>query len=303
MKYLHPKRTTRVAKEKLHDWFFFYLIPDEWEIKYRFKKKVGYMPNLRNPHSFNEKIQWLKLHDHNPRYPLLIDKLRVKDLVSEVVGKEHIIPTIAGGFKHFDDIPFESLPEQFVLKCNHDAASVVICKDKKTFDYASAKQKLEKALHTNYYHAEGKQWGYKDIVPCIFVEKYMEDDRHDELLDYKFMCFNGIPLYIFVCMGRLSSGLTIDVYDSNWCLLPIRRDVPNSNVDLSAPQELEEMLQMAEKLARFVDNQFVRVDLYVICGKIYFGELTFYPNGGFGQFHPQDWDFIFGEKIGLLKEW
>lgn len=300
MKYFHPKRTFRIAKEKLHDWFFFYLIPDEWEIKYRFKKRVGYVPNLRNPQSFNEKIQWLKLHDHNPRYPLLIDKYRVKDIVAEVIGKEHIIPTIAGGYKHFDDIPFESLPNQFVLKCNHDAASVVICKDKRTFDFASAKKKMEKALRTNYYHIEGKQWGYKNIDPCIFVEQYMEDEGQEDLTDYKFMMFNRQCKCVFLCLERRSKdGMKLNFYDTEWKLLPFTRHYPNTTYTVSQPNNYAEMLEIANKLAKFVNNRFVRVDLYDINGKIYFGELTFYPGGGFEEFSPKDWDYTMGSWIQL----
>ena len=299
MKHFHPKKIVRLAKEKIHDVFWYYLVPDRWEIRHRFRKKVGYVPNLRHPVTFNEKIQWLKLHDHDSRYPLLIDKFRVKAIVGDVIGEEHIIKTLCGPFSRFDDIPFKELPERFVIKCNHDAASTVICKDKSSFNYSEAKEKLEKSLRTNYYHQIGKQWGYRDIEPYIFVEEYMQDADKSELEDYKFMVFNGKCRCVFVCSGRNSTGLMIDVYDEKWNLLPIRRDCPNSKKNLPKPDNFEEMLKMAEKLAVFVGNAFVRVDVYDINDRIYFGELTFYPNGGFGKFHPQEWDYTLGSWIKL----
>ena len=129
MKYFHPKRIYRYIKDNVHDIFFYYILPDKWEIKYRFKKRVGYSCNLKNPKSFNEKIQWIKLNDRNPVYPKLIDKLEVKKIVSEILGDEYVIPTLFGGFSRFEDIPFDKLPNQFVIKCNHDAASVIVCND------------------------------------------------------------------------------------------------------------------------------------------------------------------------------
>lgn len=301
MKHFHPHKYWRLTKEALYKFFWFYLLPDKCEISYRFKKLLGYKPNLKDPKSFNEKIQWLKLHNHNPRYPLLIDKYKVKDIVAPVIGEEYVIKTLCGGYKHFDEIPFDKLPKQFVIKCNHDAASTVICKDKETLDYTKAKITLENALKTNYYHYNGKQWGYRDIDPCIMVEEYMQDGDKNELEDYKFMMFNGKCRSVFVCSGRQSTGLMIDVYDEKWNLLPIRRDCPNSGKLIPKPKNLNEMLRIAEKLANFVDNSFVRVDLYDINQKIYFGELTFYPNGGFGQFHPQEWDYTLGSWIDLTK--
>ncbi|MBR5028399.1 MAG: glycosyl transferase, partial [Bacteroidales bacterium] len=145
MKGTHPIYYYRRIKRCVHDLFFYYIIPDAWEIRHRFKKMVGYKCHLGHPRTFNEKIQWLKLHDRNPLYPKLIDKISVKDYVSEKIGDEYVIPTLAGGFSHFDDIPFKELPDKFVLKCNHDSKSTIICTDKQHFVFQKAKQHLEKA--------------------------------------------------------------------------------------------------------------------------------------------------------------
>ena len=149
MKYLHPKKYWRITKEALNNFFWYYLLPDSWEIFYHFKKKVGYAPNLKNPKSFNEKIQWLKLNDRDSRYSDLIDKFKVKDIVKDILGEEYIIPTLFGPYYDVEDIPWNELPEQYVIKCNHDAASVVICKDKSIFDVESAKKHLSLCLKRN----------------------------------------------------------------------------------------------------------------------------------------------------------
>lgn len=302
MRYIHPKRTIRLLSEWFHDVFFFYLLPDSWEIIYRFHKEVGYRPNLKCPESFNEKIQWIKLHDRNPLYPLLIDKYRCKNLIAEVIGDKHIISTISGGYSRFEDIPFDELPNQFVLKCNHDAASTVICKDKATFDYNKARKKLNKSLKTNYYHYNGKQWGYKDIKPCIFVEEYMQDGTKAELEDYKFMMFNGECKCLLVCTDRWAgTKMKKNFYTPEWTLLPFTRKNPYTQNETLKPKTFTKMLAIAEQLAKFVNNAFVRVDLYEINGEVYFGELTFYPGGGLEKFIPEEWDYKLGSWIDLNR--
>lgn len=300
MKIIHPRRFFRSMKINIHDYFFYYLISDEWEIRYRFKKRVGYPCSLKEPRSFNEKIQWIKLHDRNPLYPKLTDKILVKEFVSKNLGSEYVIPTLAGGFSHFDEIPFDELPNQFVLKCNHDSKSTIVCTDKESFDFHSAKIKLEKALRRNYYHYKGKQWGYKDITPRIFVEKYMGDDN-GELIDYKFMMFGGECKMVNYYANRYGEGgIRQNCYDSDWNLLPfIWAGNRNTSRPVPRPNNLEEMKELATKLAALVDNAFVRVDLYNINGNVYFGEYTFYPGGGFDRIEPVDWDFRLGEWLDL----
>lgn len=303
MRYIHPRRVYRTFFKTLHNFFFFCLIPDKWEIRYRFKKKLGYSCDLKNPTSFNEKINWLKLHDRNPLYSKITDKIFVKEFVSNLLGPEYVIPLIAGGFSHFDEIPFDILPKQFVLKCNHDSHNTIICLDKDSFDKEFAKNRLERALKKNYYHWIGKEWGYKDIVPQIFVEKYMKDGNHSNLRDYKFFIFNGVVKYIFTFDDRFSSeGVRSNCYDPDWNLLPIvwgRRK--NTSTPIEKPDNLAEMISIATKLWSFVNNDFIRVDLYCINGRIFFGEYTLYPGGGMHTFEPIEWDYAFGEQLVLSK--
>lgn len=300
MKHIHPRRYYRLLKSYAQDFFFFYLIPDSWEIRYHFKKLVGYSCHLKNPRSFNEKIQWIKLHDRNPIYPKLTDKLLVKEFVAKEIGVEYVIPTLAGGYSSFDDIPFDELPNQFVLKCNHDSKSTIVCIDKTSFDYQEAKRKIEKSLHRNFYHYSGKQWGYKDIQPFVFVEKYMAE-KDGQLRDYKFFVFNGVVRVVFFFEDRFEE-LRSNCYDRNWNLLPVVWGArKNTNYVVPRPTNYEEMLSIATRLATLVNNAFVRVDLYDIEGKIYFGEYTFYPGGGFDTFDPVEWDFTFGNWIDLKQ--
>jgi hypothetical protein len=299
MRFIHPKKYWRLLKNLVYKVFWFYLVPDTWEITYRFRKNVGYRPNLQNPQTFNEKIQWLKLNDRNSIYPILIDKCKVKSIVSEVIGDEHVIPTLFGPFDSANEIPWEQLPNKFVVKCNHDAASVIICKDKEHFNISLAIKTINKCLKNNYYHDEGKQWGYKDIIPKVFVEPLMEDCDHEDLVDYKFMFFNGECKCIFTCLERRSStGLKVNFYTPEWELMPFARKYPNTLPE-PKPKALEEMLQIAKKLADYVNNVFVRIDLYVINGRIYFGEYTFYPGGGMESFQPIEWDYTLGSWIDL----
>lgn len=302
MKYFHPKKYWRLTKEWLHNMFWYYLVPDRWEIQYHFRKMVGYTPNLKHPQSFNEKIQWLKLNDHDSRYPDLIDKIKVKEIVGQLIGDEYIIPTLFGPYKDARDIPWKQLPNQFVVKCNHDAASAIVCKDKSSLNIDSAISKLNACLKKNYYHDLGKQWGYKNVEPRVFVEKYMEDYQYDDLVDYKFMFFNNVCKCLFTCIERKSAtGLKLNFYTPDWKLMPFIRKYPSTTYSEPKPKTLDKMLDLAQKLADYVDNSFVRIDLYDINGKIYFGEFTFYPGGGFEDFKPVEWDYTLGSWIDLSR--
>ena len=298
MKHIHPRRVIRMISKKVHDWFFFYLIPDEWEIRYHFKKILGYKCNLKSPKTFNEKIQWLKIHDRNPLYHELIDKIRVKSFVGNKLGSDYVIPTISGGFSRFDDIPFDELPDQFVLKCNHDCKSVVICTDKSTFDFSAAKAKIEKALQRDFYHHIGKPWGCKGITPLVFAESFMGEG----LRDYKFFMFNGQCKCIATFDDRFVNRLRSNFYDLEWNLLPfIWGECPNTDYSISKPENLDEMLSIATELASFVCSPFVRIDLYNIHNHVFFGEYTFYPGGGYDRFEPEEWDWLLGDYLTLPK--
>lgn len=280
-----------LGKKGLLNW-----MPDEKYLKLIFKTMVGYELNLSEPKTFNEKLQWLKLNDRKPEYTTMVDKYSAKDYVADIIGSDYIIPTL-GMWDSFDEIDFDELPNQFVLKCTHDSGGLVICTDKNKFDYKAARKKITKCLKYNYYHA-GREWVYKDIKPRIIAEKYMCDAINIELNDYKLMCFDGEVKCSFVCSDRFSEGgLRVTFYDKDWNVLPFERHYPKSNVPISKPLNYDKMISFAEKLAQNIP--FVRVDFYEIAGKLYFGELTFFPGSGFEEFEPQEKDLELGSWIKL----
>lgn len=282
---------------------FYKILPDDVYLKKKFQKSFGYPINLERPQTFNEKLQWLKIYDRKPIYTTMVDKYAVKDYVASIMGEEHIIPTL-GVWDRFDDIDFDSLPNQFVLKCTHDSGGLVICKDKSTLDKGAAKKKLNRSLRTNYYD-RFREWPYKDVKPRIIAEKYMEDSLTSELRDYKFFCFNGVPKIILVCRDRFSElGLTEDFFDQDWNHLDVQRvQHPNSSERMERPEELDEMLELARILSK--DIPFLRSDFYIIGGKVFFGELTFFPASGFEKFVPESFDKEMGDWITLPtnREW
>lgn len=271
-------------------------LEDETYLKLMYYCVFGKKLNLTNPQTFNEKIQWLKLHDRNPLYTKLVDKYEVKKYVASIIGKEYIIPTF-GIWDTFDEIEFNTLPNKFVLKCTHDSGGLVICKDKLKLDYQAAKRKIEHSLKKNYYWV-GREWPYKDVKPRIIAEQYMEDSNKSELTDYKMMCFGGKVKMTFTCTNRFSSaGLKVTFYDTDWHMMPFRRYYPKENIPIAKPNSYKEMIKIAETLSSKIP--FVRVDFYEVKGKLYFGELTFYPGTGMEPFSPSRWDKKVGDWIHL----
>lgn len=272
-----------------------HLLPDKMYIALKFKKNVGKWPNFKNPVTFNEKLQWLKLHDKNPEYIKMVDKHEAKKYVANLIGEEYIIPEY-GVWDRFEDIDFDALPEQFVLKTTHDCAGVVICRDKSTFDYESAKKFLNKHLANNYFY-EGRERPYKNVKPRIIAEKFMEDDRFENLTVYKIMCFNGKPQIFQTVQNDKTKDESIDYFDVFWNQLNFRQNYPNSANPLTKPETLDLMLELAEKLSN--GHSFIRVDLYEINKKVYFSEFTFYSDAGWARFDPFEWDEKLGKKILL----
>lgn len=269
-----------------------HVVPKKWYMKRIFRKRVGYPLNLEKPRTFNEKLQWLKLYDHNPLYTKMVDKYEAKKYVADIIGEEYIIPTL-GIWNQFDEIDLDQLPEQFVLKCNHDSGSVVICKDKARLDKKAAKKKLECGLRYNYYYRGGFEWPYKNVKPRIIAEAFMADDSGTDLPDYKLMCFGGKVKCSFTCTGRnTENGLHVTFYDREWQKMPFARHYPAEERPMSKPENYEKMVELAEKLA--APLKFARIDFYDINGRIFFGEITFFPGNGTEEFNPEEWD----EKIG-----
>lgn len=271
-------------------------LDDATFLKKLFECKMGKKLNLTNPQTFNEKLQWLKLHDRKPEYTMMVDKYAVKKYVADIIGEEYIIPTL-GVWEHFDEINFENLPNQFVLKCTHDSGGLVICKDKSKLDILSAKKKIERSLRRNYYWS-GREWPYKNVKPRIIAEPYMEDKKTHELIDYKFMCFNGDIKCIFTCSERFSAdGLKVTFFDKEWNVMPFERHYPASKNIPKKPKKFNEMMMFAEKLSQNIP--FVRADFYEINNKVLFGELTFFPGNGLEEFTPEEWDYKLGSWLKL----
>lgn len=277
------------------------IFPDEFYLKLIFRLKMGYRLNLDNPQTFSEKLQWLKLHNRKAEQTLMVDKYEAKRYVADIVGEEYIIPTI-GVWDRVEDIDFDALPEQFVLKCTHDSGGVVICKDKSQLDIAAAKALLRRGLKRNYYW-RNREWPYKNIRPRIIAEQYMEDESGYELKDYKWFCFDGEPKALFVATDRGVKGeeTKFDFFDAEFNHLPFTNGHPNATREIAKPKGFEQMKQLAARLSQ--GQMHLRVDFYDINGQIYFGELTFYHWSGTMPFEPREWDYRFGSWINLpLKE-
>ena len=266
-------------------------------LKLVFIQRMGKKANLRNPRTFSEKLQWLKLYDRNPEYTTMVDKYEAKEYVAEKLGDEYIIPTL-GVWNKFENIDFDSLPEQFVLKCTHDSGGIVICKNRDDFDMESARKKINKSLKTEYYWTT-REWPYKKVRPRIIAEQYMEDAKTEELRDYKFFCFNGEVKALFVATERQKKGeeVKFDFFDADFNHLDIRQGHPNASVLPEKPETFEKMKELAAVLSKGIPQ--IRVDFYEVNGKIYFGELTFSHFAGMVPFEPEEWDRTFGDWIKL----
>lgn len=273
------------------------VMSDKWYLKVLWKRCMGYELDLEDPKTFNEKLQWLKLYNRNPQYTMLVDKYRVKKWIEDKIGNQYVIPTLAV-YNSVEEIDLDKLPNKFVLKCNHDSGSVVICKDKATFDLKAAKRKLADSLKINYYLVS-REWPYKNVKRCVFAEKYMEDDSGG-LIDYKVSCFNGDPYKVMVCLDRFIKGPTkYYSFDKNWNLLrhnKMGKEAPES-FSLPKPLNLDEMFRISAVLSK--DIPFVRVDFYESNGCLYFGEMTFFPDAGFDGAILKEIDELYGSMIVL----
>lgn len=271
--------------------------PDERYLKAMFTAAMGKELNLENPKTFNEKLQWLKLHDRRPEYTMMVDKYRVREYIASILGEEYLIPLL-NVWDDPDEIDFNTLPNQFVLKCNHNSGlGMCICKDKSRLDISAVRAGLRKGFAQDYY-LTGREWPYKDVPRKIICEQYMVDEETQELFDYKFMCFHGEVKCSFVCSERFSKdGIRVTFFDRRWNTLPFTRHYPKSNRAIARPENLDLMQAFAEKLAK--NLPFIRVDFYEINKKLYFSELTLYPGSGIEEFTPEEWDYTLGSWLKL----
>lgn len=271
------------------------LFTDSFYIKLFYWVAFHKIIDLDNPRTYNEKLQWLKLHWKQPEFTQLVDKYRVREIVKEKIGEEYLIPLL-GVYDSFDEICFDELPNQFVLKTNHDSQGVIVCKDKSLFDISMARKKLSNCLKHNYYW-NSREYPYRNVVRKIIAEQFMVDEQFGELRDYKFFCFKGECKFFYVATGRSKGKVTFDFYDRDLNWLPIKQGHPNAEVRPELPSNIGEMMLIAEKLSG--DYPQIRVDLYNIEGRIFFGEYTIFSNGGLIPFDPAEYDELFGNYIVL----
>lgn len=294
-------------------WLLYYIVDntplrrwlsDKAYLKIQYRCLCGKPLNLKNPQTFNEKLQWLKVYDHNPEYSKMVDKYEAKKYVASIIGEEYIIPTL-GVWDSIDDIDWDSLPDQFVLKCTHDSGGLVVCRDKYKFDKTAAIKKLKASFSRDFYYSS-REWPYKNVKPRVIAEKYMEDTPLNpavtDLTDYKFFCFDGDPKFCQVIRDRHTKE-TIDFYDMDWNhqeFVGLNPVASNGLTPVARPKHLDVMTEICKKLSKGIP--FSRIDLYVINDKEYFGEVTFYPYGGMGVFTPNDWNTRIGDLINLKGE-
>lgn len=288
-----PKRVALFLLRKFSGCF-----SDELYLKILFRLKMGYPLNLQAPRTFNEKLQWLKLYNRKPEYTQMVDKYAVKEYVAKLIGEEYIIPTL-GVWNRVEEIDFENLPNQFVLKTTHGGGGggVVICKDKATFNREEARKRLQQSLDSDIYR-NFREWPYKNVPRRIIAEQYIEDSR-GECNDYKFSCYRGEVTDVMACLDRTKGDTKFYFFDSSWRLLRYNKRGLEAPADfaLPAPSHLDSMFEIAAILSK--ELPYARVDLYNIDGRIYFGEITFYPASGLDVNLLPETDLLFGSRINL----
>ncbi|MDE7271087.1 MAG: glycosyl transferase [Acetatifactor sp.] len=285
------KMIAPLAQRGFFDW-----MSDEAFLKLRFRASMGYKLNLEHPRTYNEKLQWLKLYDKNPIYPQMVDKYRAKEYVASLIGEQYIIPTL-GVYDCFEDIDFNVLPGQFVLKCTHDSGSIYICRDKNCLDRKRAEQILKRGLKRKP-DRYAREWPYSQVQPRIIAEQYMEEESGQELMDYKIFTFSGKPALILVNYGKkIQHERQHSLYSPNWEHIKAAALDSRGEQEVPRPENLELMLELAGKLSQGLPH--VRVDFYSIGSRVYFGELTLYHRGGFGKFPPPEIGLWMGEQLEL----
>ncbi len=277
-----------------------HFLPERLHLQIEYRMKMGKRLNLDKPQTFCEKLQWLKLYYRKPEYTSMVDKLAIKRIVAEKIGDEYVIPVL-GVWDKPEEIDFDSLPNRFVLKTSHGGGSngVLICKDKKSLNRGMVIKRMQKAMKQNIYKVN-LEWPYKNVPRKIFAEQYVEDSSEEtDLPDYKWYCFNGEPKFCQVIKNRRVHE-TIDFFDTEWKhqeFIGLNPNVEHADVIPPRPLHLERQINLARVLSTNIP--FARVDLYEINGKIYFGEITFYPASGMGRFRPERYDLILGKMLTI----
>lgn len=271
-------------------------LSDKKYLELFYRGHTGKVLDLNKPCTFNEKLQWLKINDHNPLYTQLVDKYEVKEWVARRIGSEHVIPTL-GVYESFDEIKFESLPGRFVLKCTHDSGSAIVCNSLNEFDVRAARNKLNDSLSRNYFWY-CREWPYKNVKPRIIAEKLIESDEYGDLKDYKLFCFSNGRCITLVCGSRSrGAAMTKNYFDESWNPLQIKEGGHPNADSIPRPVRFEDMKRFAEVLSSGLP--FCRVDFYESKGRLYFGEITFFPAAGLEDFEPESIDFEWGSWIDM----
>lgn len=276
-----------------------YKLSDATFLRIMFWLKMGKCLNLKNPKTYSEKLQWLKLYNRDPKYTMMVDKVKAKEYVASIIGEEYIIPTL-GVWDDPDKIDFDALPNRFVLKCNHNSGlGMYICKDKSKMNIEKVKEEARKGLKENFYIGF-REWPYKNVERRVFAEQYMEDE-YGELRDYKWFCFDGEVKALFIATDRSKGDhfTRFDFFDENFSHLPFTNGHPNADVLPAKPRMFDKMKELAAQLSKGIPH--VRVDFYEVGDKIYFGEMTFFHWSGMMPYEPEEWDYKFGEWIDLSK--
>lgn len=286
------RKFLRMAKEDRLHW-----LPDKLFLSWMFRIKMGYKLNWKNPRTLNEKLQWLKFYNKNPQYTEMVDKYGVREYVKSTIGEEYLIPLL-GVWDKFDDIDFDKLPKEFVLKCTHDSGGLVICRNKDELDKDAAREKIGKSLARNYYY-RWREWPYRNIRPRIIAEQFMEDDLLGGLPDYKFFCFDGRVDCVMVCVDRHLHDVKFYFFDRDWKFLKPNIEVQDLPDDFTIPKPdgIDKMFDIAATLSKGLP--FSRIDLYCVSGKIYFGEITFFPDSGYDTTFLKEADLKWGDMITL----
>ena len=270
------------------------ILSDKGYVFLDYIRNLHSIPNLKQSKNFNEKLQYIKLYDHNPKYTKMVDKLAMREIIKEKIGEGYTVPVL-GIWNSFEEIDFNTLPDRFVLKCNHDSGSYIICPNKELLDLDKAKKKISIALKHNYYY-QNREWIYKDIKPQVFAEQFLKDNETDFLWDYKFFCFHGKPRIMYV-EQEASDNKTAAFFDMDKNFLDLEVDDPRRSVPAELPDCFDRMKDISAVLSEGIP--FLRVDFFVINGKIYVGEMTFFHDGGFGKIRQKEWNLRMGSWIDL----
>ena len=291
------KSLKRFFRRGIFKFFGLPIFCDKFAIKLQHRLSFNEKLDLKNPKTFNQKLNWMKLYYRKPVLTTMADKYAVKEYVRNLIGDEYVIPLISV-YDKWNEIDFSKLQAPFVIKTTHSSGVIIVVRDMKDFDKDNAKKRINKSLKTKYFY-RCREWPYKNIKPRIIIEKFIKDSKEENLPVYKFFCFDGEPYLVQTIKNDKTSYETIDYFDMDWKFLDLKQNFENSEVPLDKPSNFEEMKDLARKLA--VNQPFVRVDLYSVDGRIYFSEFTFFSDAGYQKFHPEKWDLILGEKIPLEK--